>query len=66
MFPVRVNFHSIGKVAEVTESAAAFVLKSILSAINSCVKKEIGIKLNLRLGLLKINSSGTLNFTSFG
>lgn len=64
MFPVRVNFSTIGKVAEVTDSAAAFVLKQILTAIHSCIKKDIAVKLNIKVGMIKINSSGTLTFTS--
>jgi hypothetical protein len=64
MFPSKVNFSTIGKVAEVSDSAAAFVLKQILTAIHSCIRKEIAVKLNLKVGLIKINSSGTLNFTS--
>lgn len=64
MYPVRVNFTTIAKVAEISDSAAAFVLNQILTAIHSCIKKEIAVKLNIKVGLIKINSSGTLNFTS--
>jgi hypothetical protein len=64
MFPIKVNFGTISKSAEVTENGAAFVLKSILLAIQQCVKKEVAVKLNLKLGLIKINSLGTLVFQS--
>jgi hypothetical protein len=64
MFPVKVNFQSIAKVAETTETGAAFILKQILLAINQCIKKEVSIKLNMKLGLIKINASGSLTFSS--
>ena len=52
--PTRINFSSIGKVAEVTEQMAALVLKQLISAMTQAVKKEMTMKINLRLGHLKI------------
>lgn len=64
MFPVRVNFHSIAKASDVTESGAAFVLKQLLLAMTTAVKKEVSIKLNLKVGFIKVNQSGSVSFLS--
>ncbi len=61
---MRVNFGSISKVCELSESGIAFVLKQILGALSNAVKRDMSAKLNLRLGTLKISSSGILTFHS--
>jgi|LauGreDrversion4_2_1035121.scaffolds.fasta_scaffold575385_2 hypothetical protein len=58
MLTTRINFYSIGKAAEVSEQTAAFVLKQLISAIGQAVKKEISMKINMRVGHLKITGNG--------
>jgi hypothetical protein len=58
MQSTRINFSSIGKVAEVSEQTAAFVLKQLISAITQAVKKELTMKINLRVGHIKISGNG--------
>jgi hypothetical protein len=58
MIPARINFSSIAKVAEVNEQTAAFVLKQLIAAMTQAVKKEMTMKINLRLGHLKIQGNG--------
>lgn len=60
MQPTRINFFSIAKAAEVSEQTAAFVLKQVIVAISLAVKKEQNVKLNLRLGTLKISVGSCL------
>jgi hypothetical protein len=63
MSPTRINFFSIAKVAEVSEQTAAFVMKQVLAAIALAVKKDQNIKLNLRVGSLKVSAgSSQLSF----
>jgi hypothetical protein len=58
MNATRINFSSIGKVAEVSEQTAAFVLRQLIQAIMQAVKKEISLKINMKVGHLKISGSG--------
>ena len=58
MNATRINFSSIGKVAEVSEQTAAFVLRQLIQAIMQAVKKEIPMKINMKVGHLKIAGSG--------
>lgn len=58
MNATRINFSSIGKVAEVSEQTAAFVLRQLIQAIMQAVKKELAMKINMKVGHLKIAGSG--------
>lgn len=58
MNTTRINFSSIGKVAEVSEQTAAFVLRQLIQAIMQAVKKELAMKINMKVGHLKIAGSG--------
>lgn len=58
MQSTRINFFSIGKVAEVSEQTAAFVLRQLIVAMTQAVKKEITMKINLKVGHLKIAGNG--------
>ena len=53
---VKVSYAVVAKAAETTESVVIYVLKQLLIAVKSTATKDYPIKLNVRVGFLKISN----------
>ena len=53
-----VNYGAIAQAADITETTLMYILRQILMAIETAVRKDYYVKLNLRIGFLKFKQSG--------
>lgn len=56
-----VNYGSIAKAADLSKESLVYLLKQVMMAVQSATRKEYQVKLNLRIGFLKIRN-GQLSF----
>lgn len=49
----KVNYGAIARAADMNDSQLVYILKQIMMAIESAIRKEYHVKLNLRIGFLK-------------
>jgi len=53
----RINYQAIAHSAEMTETALLFILRQILMAVETAMRKDYYVKLNLRVGFLKFKQN---------
>lgn len=52
--PIKVNYAEIAKASDTIEAAVVYILKQIIAAIQNTVAKDYQVKLNMRIGWLKV------------
>lgn len=64
----RLDYSNIARAADMTESSLAFILRQILLALESVVKKNHNVKLNVRVGFIKIRQAQIMfeNLAAYG
>jgi len=53
----RVDYRAIAASADLTEASLKFIFKQILIAVETAMRKNYPVKLNLKLGFLKFNEN---------
>lgn len=52
--PIKVNYSEVAKAADTNEAVVVYVLKQLIAAIQNTVSKDYHVKINLRIGWLKV------------
>jgi hypothetical protein len=56
-----INYSAVAKATDLTKDNLMYILRQVMMAVQSAMRKEYQVKLNLRIGFLKIRS-GQLSF----
>lgn len=56
----KVNYSSIAQAADLSEASLMYILKQVILAVESCIRKDYFVKLNLRVGFLKFKHQSVM------